>query len=307
MPPLCPPVEPRPSTQETRTNPHLQSAAASTRSLSKKPAATFRISLASSTEAAILPSCSTWSRRFFPSLSLPRARTRGGLAARVVRGMLRRPSVAGSSTVTCCSVHIHNKVAKKRDAATSLFLYRLRAHTVRHDADFIVGDFNMSAFSTVGDVFTVPDFLQPLAMLTCGAVVVWSSLAKTALASSPCLSARTRGESRHSDVTFLDNADLGFAPSDVSAHFPVFLHLLERAAGKQDRKRLRKRLAQEFSPSVHPAPGWWKSYHTTANWYRSGEKPSEDPSNSTPHPCSLCRSSSPTLTCEERVATCGSL
>ena len=108
----------------------------------------------------------------------------------------------------------------------------------------------MSAFSTVGDVFTVPDFLQPLAMLTCGAVVVWTSLAKTALASSPCLSARTRGESRHSDVTFLDNADLGFAPSDVSAHFPVFLHLLERAAGKQDRKRLRKRLAQEFSPSA---------------------------------------------------------
>ena len=42
-----------------------------------------------------------------------------GLAALVVRGMLRRPSVAVSPTVTFCSVHTH-KVAKKRDAATSL-------------------------------------------------------------------------------------------------------------------------------------------------------------------------------------------
>ena len=45
-----------------------------------------------------------------------------GLAVLVVRGLLRRPSVADSPTVTFCSVHVHNKVAKKRDASTSLSL-----------------------------------------------------------------------------------------------------------------------------------------------------------------------------------------
>ena len=61
-----------------------------------------------------------------------------------------------------------------------------------------------------------------------------------------------------------DNAELGFAPRDQTAHFPVFLHFhtsnipdsilrssqaqqrrLERAAGKNDRLRQRKRLAQQ--------------------------------------------------------------
>ena len=36
----------------------------------------------------------------------------------IVRGFLRRPSLSGSPTVTLCSVHIHNVVAKKRDAST---------------------------------------------------------------------------------------------------------------------------------------------------------------------------------------------
>ena len=68
-----------------------------------------------------------------------------------------------------------------------------------------------------------------------------------------------------------DNADLGFVPSDLSVHFPVSIHLrvagllcpssvmssaqaqfrrLERLSGKQERERLRKRLAQQFTPSV---------------------------------------------------------
>ena len=38
----------------------------------------------------------------------------------VVRGLLRRPSLSGSLTVTFCSVHIHNVVVKKRDASTDL-------------------------------------------------------------------------------------------------------------------------------------------------------------------------------------------
>ena len=67
----------------------------------------------------------------------------------VVRGLLRRPSLSGTPIVTFCSVHIHNVVAKKRDASTDL-LRRLHAHMLQHNVDFIGGDFNMSAFSTVG-------------------------------------------------------------------------------------------------------------------------------------------------------------
>ena len=31
----------------------------------------------------------------------------------------------------------------------------------QHNVDFIGGDFNMSAFSTIGDVFTDPEFSSP--------------------------------------------------------------------------------------------------------------------------------------------------
>ena len=55
------------------------------------------------------------------------------------------------------SVHIHNVVAKKRDASTEL-LQRLDGYMKHHNVDFIGGDFNMSAFSTVGDVFSDPEF-----------------------------------------------------------------------------------------------------------------------------------------------------
>ena len=45
----------------------------------------------------------------------------------IVRALLRRPSLAGKPTVTFCSVHIHNVVAKKRDASTEL-LQRLHGY-----------------------------------------------------------------------------------------------------------------------------------------------------------------------------------
>ena len=41
-----------------------------------------------------------------------------GMILLIVRGFLRRPSLTGSPTVTFCSVHIHNVVAKKRDASS---------------------------------------------------------------------------------------------------------------------------------------------------------------------------------------------
>ena len=78
----------------------------------------------------------------------------------IVRGLLRRPSLSGSPTVTFCSVHIHNVVAKKLDASTELLQF-LHAKTREHNVDFIGGDFNTSAFSTVSDVFSGPEFSAP--------------------------------------------------------------------------------------------------------------------------------------------------
>ena len=49
---------------------------------------------------------------------------------------------------------------KKRNASTDL-LRRLQAHMTQHEADFIGGDFNMSAFSAVGDAFADPEFSAP--------------------------------------------------------------------------------------------------------------------------------------------------
>ena len=75
----------------------------------------------------------------------------------IVRVLLRRPSLSGSPTVTFCSAHIHNVVAKKRDASTELLQF-LHSKMLEYKVDFIGGDFNMSAFSTVSDVFSDPEF-----------------------------------------------------------------------------------------------------------------------------------------------------
>ena len=93
------------------------------------------------------------------SHSRPTLRAKGtwGMVLFIVRGLLGRPSLSGSPTVTFCSVHIHNVVAKKRDASTGL-LQRLCGYMREHNVDFIGGNFHMSAFSTVGDVFTDDEF-----------------------------------------------------------------------------------------------------------------------------------------------------
>ena len=78
----------------------------------------------------------------------------------IVRGFLRRPSLSDTPTVMFCSVHIRNVVAKIRDSSTDL-LQRLYGCMKQHNVDFIGGDFNMSAFSTVGDVVSDPEFSAP--------------------------------------------------------------------------------------------------------------------------------------------------
>ena len=83
-----------------------------------------------------------------------------GMVLLIVRCLLRRPSLSGSPTVTFRSVHIHNVVAKKRDASTEL-LQRLHGYIREHNVNFVGGDFNMCAFSTVGDVFTDDEFSAP--------------------------------------------------------------------------------------------------------------------------------------------------
>ena len=75
----------------------------------------------------------------------------------IVRALLRSPSLSGTPTVTFCSVDIYNVVAKKRDASTHL-PWRLHGYMKQHNVDFFGGDFNMSAFSTVDDVFSDPEF-----------------------------------------------------------------------------------------------------------------------------------------------------
>ena len=48
----------------------------------------------------------------------------------------KNPSLSGTPTVTFWSVHIHNVVAKKRDASTDL-LWRLHGYMKQHNVDFI--------------------------------------------------------------------------------------------------------------------------------------------------------------------------
>ena len=59
-----------------------------------------------------------------------------------------------------CPVQIHNVVAKKRDASTEL-LQRLHGYMKQHNVDFIGGDLNMSAFSTIGGVCSDTEFSAP--------------------------------------------------------------------------------------------------------------------------------------------------
>ena len=146
-----------------------------------------------------------------------------GMIFLIVRGLLRRPSLSGSPTVTFCSVHIHDVVAKKLDASTDL-LQRLHGYMREHSVDFIGGDFNMSAFSTVGDVFTDDEFSAP------GNSLLWGLGAleepNRECAGFLIMPKRPYEWRVHSHGCYkFDNALLGLGPRDQSAHLPVFLHL----------------------------------------------------------------------------------
>ena len=86
-------------------------------------------------------------------------------------------------------------MAKKRDASTEL-LQRLHGYMREYNVDFIGGDFNMSAFSTVGDVFTDEEFSAP-GIPFYGDLVHWRSRVVNVLVFLSCQSVLTNGVSIH--------------------------------------------------------------------------------------------------------------
>ena len=146
-----------------------------------------------------------------------------GMVLLIVRGLLRRPFLSATPTVTFCSVHIHNVVAKKRDASTELLQF-LHSKMREYNVDFIGGDFNMSAFSTVSDVFSDPEFSAP------GHSCLWGLGALdeqyrecTGFLIMPKRPYEWRVDSH--GCYKIGNFALGLRPRDQSAHLPVFLHL----------------------------------------------------------------------------------
>ena len=135
------------------------------------------------------------------------------MPALVVRGLLR-PSLSGTPTVTFCSVHIHNVVAKKRGASTDL-LRRLHARTTQHNVDCTGRDSNTSAASTVGDVFADPEFAAPG-----NSLLPWTTHAASAQGFSLCPSARVNGVLIHMAVTNSTAQTSHLGPATPRRTFP---------------------------------------------------------------------------------------
>ena len=196
----------------------------------RKPAIMFRTSdqfmaFTDNTDLAILLNKDTFEPDLIVLTFKADSTSKGtsGMVLLIVRGLLRRPSITGSPTVIFCSAHIHNVVAKNRDASTELLQF-LHGYMREHNVDFIGGDFNMSAFSTVSDVFSDPEFSAP------GHSCLWGLGALdeqhrecTGFLIMPKRPYEWRVYS-HGCYKF-DNAALGLGPRDQSAHLPEFLHL----------------------------------------------------------------------------------
>ena len=95
-------------------------------------------------------------------------------------------------------------------ASTELLQF-LHAKMREHNVDFIGGDFNMSAFSTVSDVFSDPEF-QLLVIHVCGGSVRWMNSIGNVLASSSCPSAHMNGVWIHMAAASLTMQRLALDP-----------------------------------------------------------------------------------------------
>ena len=121
-------------------------------------------------------------------------------------------------------VHIHNVVAKKRDASTELLQF-LHAKMREHNVDFVGGDFNVSAFSTVSDVFSDPEFSAPGHSCLWGDSVRWMNSIVSALVSSSCPSALLNGVWIHMAATCLTTQRLTWDLETILLISRCFLHL----------------------------------------------------------------------------------
>ena len=134
---------------------------------------------------------------------------------------------------------------------------------ILHSVDFIGGDFDVGAFSTVGDGFSDPEFAAPGNSLLCGLGGLDDTCRECTGFIIMLRHPQTWRVYSHGCYKF-DNADMGFGPRDLTAHFPAFLHLrvtnlpgpdrivrsdMEKVAGRYERKRLRKRLASSTATS----------------------------------------------------------
>ena len=159
----------------------------------------------------------------YPIIEESTSRTTWSLTALVVCGHLRRPPAGAPKTVTFCSVHLHNVVAKKRDAATSL-LQRLYADMKLFDVDFVGGDFNMAVKRPVADVFSDAEFMAPGSSPFWGAGgLVGNNEDCTEFLCMPRQPFHWF-VNKHGVHTFSKN-QLGLNERDESTHYPVFMHL----------------------------------------------------------------------------------
>ena len=167
-----------------------------------------------------------------------------GMVLLIVRALLRRPSLSGTPTVTSCPVHIHNVVAKKRDASTELLQF-LHAKMLEYNIDFIGGDFNMSAFSTVSDVFSDPEFSAPGHSCLWGLGALDEQHRREAVASNrwaphpPDAHGRT-----HQSQVGRDQRGAGALDQDGSLHLVQEQARMEQRS-EQPRLKLRSRSAAE--------------------------------------------------------------
>ena len=95
---------------------------------------------------------------------------------------------------------------------------------VQHNVDFLGGDFNMRAFSTVGDVFADLEFSAP------GNSLLWG-LGALEDSNPECTGFLVTPKRPHEwyvdahGCYKFNNADLALGRRDTTAHFLVFLHL----------------------------------------------------------------------------------
>ena len=166
-----------------------------------------------------------------------------------------------------------------------------------HEVDFICCDFNTNAFSTIDDVFLGRRSSQNPSDHHLWSIGDDSYKDCTGFLTMPRRPFTWRVQAH--GCYPLDNADHGFAPSDLTAHLPCLSSPChqpswsqqcrtqrpgpdpsERAASKHERKRLRKRLALPSTPrasSTQPPDQYCLGgtpRHPTANKYRPGGKPS---------------------------------